>query len=175
LEICDSLASTCFGSRIELTQGTNGQGTWTEIEYGAKTSMPGTASRPPADDSNPWECGGAPLSQSDILRRFASGTDTLDALTNGPGRIDVRSRSCSSHTGCAPWSSLSPVSGNDVASGTFSSTSHLAPNHQSGSMSGIVTNGCLGYRIQTKTSEGGTGTWTETEYGYKGGFPSPVR
>jgi hypothetical protein len=201
-----SLTSTCFGSRIKLTQGTNGQGTWTEIEYGAKTSMPGTTSRPPADDSNPWECGGAPLSQADILRRFASGTDTLDALIGGTGRIDVRTRNCSAHTGCAPWSSLSPVSGNDgalstlkvqttssngltlqiasasdsnhtynVASGTFSSTAHHAPNHENGAMAGSITNGCLGYRIQTKTGQSGTGTWTETQFGYKGGFPAPIR
>lgn len=201
-----TLTGTCFGSRIKVTLGTNGQGTWTEVEYGARTSMPGTVTRPPADDSNPWECGGAPLSQSDILRRFESGTDTLDVRSSGNGRIDTRSRSCSSQTGCAPWSAVSPVSGNDgalsalkvqttsgngltfqiasasdsnhtynIATGTFSSNSHHAPNHENGPMAGSITNGCVGYRIQTKTGQSGTGTWTETEFGYKGGFPAPVR
>jgi hypothetical protein len=201
-----SLTSTCFGSRIKVTLGTNGQGTWTEVEYGARTTMPGTFTRPPADETNPWECGAVPLSQSDILRRFEAGSDTLDVLSSGNARIDTRTRSCSSLTGCAPWSALAPVSGNDgalktlrvqttssngltlaiasasdsnhtynVATGTFSSTSHHAPNHENGAMAGSITNGCLGYRIQTKTGASGTGTWTETEFGYKGGFPAPVR
>ncbi len=200
------LTNSCFGSRIKTTLGTNGQGTWTEVEYGVRTSMPGAITRPPADSSNPWDCGGAPLSQSDILRRFQAGTDTLSLLTNGPARYEVRSRSCSSLTGCAPWTPLAPVSGNDgalstlriqttnangltlqitsasdsnhtynVASGSFSSASHHAPNHENGPMAGSITNGCIGYRIQTKTGQSGTGTWSETEYGYKGGVPAAVR
>ena len=63
----------------------------------------------------------------------------------------------------------------NVTSGSFSGTSHHAPNHENGPMAGSITNGCVGYRIQTKTGQSGTGTWSETDYGYKGGFPSPVR
>lgn len=200
------VTSTCFGSHLTTTLGTNGQGTWTEIEYGVRTGVPGVITRPPADDSNAWDCGGTPLSQAEILRRFAAGTDTLSLLTGGPARLDVRSRSCSSLTGCAPWSPLAPVSGNDGAlsalaiqttssngltihiasasdsdhtygltSGSFSGPSHHAPNHTNAPVAGTVTNGCVGYRIQTKTGPSGTGTWTETDYGYKGTFPAAVR
>lgn len=199
------LTNTCFGSRIKVTLGTNGQGTWNEVEYGVRTGMPSAITRPVDAPSNPWECAGAPLSQSEILRRFPAGSDTLSILDAG-ARYETRTRTCSSLTGCAPWSAVQPVSGNDgalslatiqttgasglsfriksasdsehtyaLSSGAFSSASHHAPNHANGAMAGSLTTGCSGWRIQTKTAASGTGVWTETEYGYKGGFPEPVR
>lgn len=199
------LTNTCFGSRIKVTLGTNGQGTWNEVEYGVRTGMPSEITRPVDVPSNPWECAGAPLSQSEILRRFPAGADTLSFLDPG-ARYETRSRTCSSLTGCAPWTAIQPVAGNDgalsvgtiqttgangltlriksasdsdhsygLSSGTFSGASHHTPNHASAPIAGSITAGCAGWRIQTKTAASGTGTWSETEYGYKGGFPAPVR
>lgn len=62
-----------------------------------------------------------------------------------------------------------------VNNGQVTSTSHHAPNHESGAMAGSITAACTGWRIQTKTGASATGTWSETEFGYKGGFPEPVR
>jgi hypothetical protein len=198
------LTSTCFGSRVKQTLGTNGQGTWTEVEWGARTNMPSKVTRPPVDDSNPWECGGAPLSQADILRRFPSGTDTLDVIAGQSAHLDVRTRTCTTQTGCAPWSALAPqptdgvistlkvitTSSNglnlnivssdsnstyNIASGTFTSNSHHTPSHDTGSAAGSITNGCIGYRIKMKGGQSGSGSWNETEWGYKGSFPAPIR
>ena len=49
-----------------------------------------------------------------------------------------------------------------MASGTFPSNAHHTPSHDTGAIAGSVTNGCLGYRVELKGGQSGTGTWLGT-------------
>ena len=199
------LTKSCVGTRMKMTQGTNGQGTWTELEFGFRTGMTPAITRVAEPVTNPWACTGTPLVQSEQLRRFTAGSDTLSLLSGGNQRYGTRTRSCNTLTGCAPWSAVTPYAGNDggiatlnlqttsaggitltiastsdssgtftPATGRFSGSLHT-PNHDTGTMEGSFAKDCTGYRMQTKTAPANGGSYTETEFGYQGDFPDPVR
>lgn len=199
------LTKSCIGTRMKLTQGTNGQGTWTEQEFGFRTGMADPVTRVVEPITNPWACTGIPLVQSEQLRRFPAGSDTLSLLPFGNARYGTRTRSCNAFTGCAPWSAVTPYAGNDGgigvlqlqtttaggitltiastsdSSGTFNpatgrfSGSLHTPTHGMGTMEGSFAQRCTAYRMQTKTAPANGGSYTEQEFGYQGDFPDPVR
>jgi hypothetical protein len=62
----------------------------------------------------------------------------------------------------------------DVSTGSFSDANHHSPIHDEAKVAGSITEGCVGWRVQTKKPGNGLGTWTETEFGVRTGFPGSV-
>jgi hypothetical protein len=159
---------------------------------------------PPPPSDNPFECTGDALGKDQLLLRFAPGQDSLALAVNARYSARTRTcneqTGCAPWSAPAPVSDGAGLDGvlrkvvlltrpssvaiqiagqadsdstYDAATGTFGGTYH-APNHDDVPLTGKLANQCVGYWASAATSKTPSGSWTETQYGFKTTFPDAV-